>query len=66
MIPFDMTGLGKDTIANQLLGVEPGIRQYNSVLQGLKGLSNIVTRFTQKEFVSTKSIVLLSDEPYEK
>ena len=62
----DTTGLGADTIANQLLGVEPDIRQYNSVLQGIKGLSNIVTRLTTKEFVSTKSIVILSDEPFEK
>ena len=60
----DTTGLGSDTIANQLLGVEPDIRNYNSVLQSIKGLSNIVTRLTQKEFVSTKSIVILSDEPY--
>lgn len=28
----DITGLGKDTIANQLLGVEPEIRQYNNIL----------------------------------
>lgn len=62
----DTTGLGADTIANQLLGVEPDIRQYNSVLQTIKGLSNIVTRLTSKEFVSTKSIVILSDEPFEK
>ena len=62
----ETTGLGMDTIANQLLGVEPDIRKYNNVLQGIKGLSNIVTRLTQKEFVSTKSIVILSDEPYEK
>lgn len=62
----DTTGLGADTIANQLLGVEPDVRQYNSVLQGIKGLSNIVTRLTQKEFVSTRSIVILSDSPYEK
>ena len=60
----DTTGLGGDTIANQLLGVEPDVRQYNSVLQGIKGLSNIVTRLTQKEFVSTHSIVILSDEPF--
>lgn len=59
------TGLGADTVANQLLGVTPDIRQYNSVLQALKGLSNIITRLTRKEFVSAKSIVILSDEPYE-
>lgn len=62
----DTTGLGVDTIANQLLGVEPDIRRYNSVLQGIKGLNNIVKRLTQKEYVRTKSIVILSDESYEK
>ena len=61
----DTTGLGADTIANQLLGVEPDIRQYNNVLQGIKGLNNIVNRLTQKEFVSNKSIVILSDGPFE-
>lgn len=61
----ETTGLGTDTIANSLLGVEPDIRQYNSALQGIKGLSNIVTRLTQKEYVSTKSIVILSDAPFE-
>ena len=62
----DITGLGKDTIANQLLGVEPEIRQYNNILQGIKGLSNIVTRLTAKEYISTKSIIILSDEPFER
>lgn len=60
------TGLGTDTIANQLLGVEPDRRECNSILQGIKELSNIVTGLTQKEFVSNKSIVILSDEPFEK
>lgn len=59
------TGLGGETIANQLLGVEPDIRCCNSALQGIKDLSNIVTQLTKKEFVSTKSMVILSDEPYE-
>lgn len=62
----DTTGLGGDTIANQLLGVEPDILHYNSVLQAIKGLSNIVTRLTQKEYVATRSIVILSDESYKK
>lgn len=60
----ETTGLGGDTIANQLLGVEPDIRHYNSVLQAINGLTNIVTRLTQKEYVGTKSIVILSDDPY--
>ena len=62
----DTTGLGGDTIANQLLGVEPDIRRYNSVLQAIKGLSNIVTQLTKKEYVGTRSIVILSDESYDK
>ena len=62
----DTTGLGGDTIANQLLGVEPDIRHYNSVLQAIKGLSNIVTQLTKKEYVGTRSIVILSDESYDK
>ena len=61
----ELTGLGQDTIANQLLGVEPDERYYNSSLQCITGLSNIVNRLTQKEFVSTRSIVILSDESFE-
>ena len=60
------TGLGSETIANQLLGVEPDVRHYNNVRQGIKGLTNIVARLTQKEFVNNKSIVILSDEPFER
>ena len=60
----DTTGLGSDTVANQLLGVEPDIRHYNSALQTIKGLSNIVTQLTKKEYVKTGSIVILSDDPY--
>ncbi len=62
----ESTGLGTDTIANQLLGVEPDVKYFNSVIQSIKGLSNIVTRLTQKEYISTKSIVILSDEPFER
>ncbi len=61
----DNTGLGRDTIANQLLGVKPDIRKNNNSLQTLKDLSNIVTRLTKKEYVSNKSIVILSDESFE-
>lgn len=61
----DTTGLGTDTIANQLLGVEPDVRHYNGTLQGIRGLNNIVSRLTQKEYVSNKSIVIVSDETFE-
>lgn len=60
----DTTGLGADTVANQLLGVEPDVRKYTNRLQGLKGLNSIVNRLTQKEYVSNKSIVIISDEDY--
>lgn len=62
----DSTGLGEDTIANNLFGVAPDIRKYNNVLQTLNGLTSIVNRLTRKEYVSTKSIVILSDEAYER
>lgn len=60
----ETTGLGADTVANQLLGVEPDVRKYTSAIQGLKGLNNIVSQLTQKEYVSNKSIVILSDDDY--
>ncbi len=59
------TGLGKDTVANNLLGVKPEIRKYRNVLQAINGLNSIINRLTNKEYVSNKSIVILSDEPYE-
>ena len=63
---IDNTGLGKDTIANNLIGVSPDIRKYNNVLHAVREISNIVNRLTEKEFVKTKSIVILSDESFEK
>ena len=59
------TLLGTDTIANSLLGVEPEILTHANAAQTLKSLTNIVNRLTQKEFVSTKSVVLLSDKEFE-
>lgn len=60
------TGLGNETIANSLLGVAPEVMQYNTVLQGVKGLNNIINRLTKKEYISSKSIVILSDESFDK
>lgn len=62
---MDRTLLGTDTQANSLLGVEPEVLTHVNAAQTLKALSNIVNRLTQKEYVSTKSIVLLSDEEFE-
>ena len=61
----ERTNLGKDTIANSLLGVEPEIQNYKNASQALKALTNIVNRLTKKEFVATKSIVILSDDFFE-
>lgn len=59
------TNLGLDTIANTLLGVEPEVQNYKNRNQTLNALTGIVNRLTQKEHVATKSIVVLSDVPFE-
>lgn len=59
------TGLGKDTVANSLLGVEPEYSDYKNVNQCKKALTNIINKLTQKEFVSPKSIVILGNSDYE-
>lgn len=59
------TNLGLDTIANTLLGVEPEIQNYKNKNQTLNALTGIVNRLTKREYVSTRSIVVLSDVPYE-
>ena len=58
------TGLGKETIANQLLGVSPEIKKYKNRIQALSIIASIVNRLVQKEYVKTQSIVVLSDVPY--
>ena len=59
------TGLGKDTVANSLLGVEPEYSYYKNVNQCKKALTNIINKLTQKEFVSPKSIVILGNSDYD-
>ncbi len=59
------TNLGNDTIANTLLGVQPEISKYKNKTQTLKALTSIINRLIKKEYVNTKSIVILSDEPFE-
>lgn len=60
------TGLGKETIPNTLLGVEPEYSDYKNAEQCKKALTNIINRLTQKEFVSPEAIVILSNQPYDK
>ena len=62
---IDRTGLGRDTIANSLIGIEPEYFSYKNITQSKKALTNIVNRLTQKEYVSPKSIVILSNKCFE-
>lgn len=55
------TGLGCQTVANSLLGVEPEYSEYKNRNQSKKALTNIVNHLTQKEYVSPKSIAILSN-----
>lgn len=59
------TGLGRDTIANSLVGVEPEYATYKNATQCKKALTNIVNHLTQKEYVEPKSIVLLSNREFD-
>lgn len=61
---IDETGLGKETIANQLLGVAPEIKRYKNRIQALSTIAGIINRLVQKEYVDTHSIVVLSDTSY--
>lgn len=58
------TNLGCDTIANNIIGVQPEIHNYKKPSQAVKALSLIINRLVQKEYVSTKSIIIVSDTPY--
>lgn len=59
------TGLGTETKANNLLGVAPDVRKTKNRVQTISTVANILNRLIQKECVSAKSIVLLSDLVYE-
>lgn len=59
------TGLGKETIANQLLGVSPEIKKYKNRIQAISILSGIINRLVQKEYVAPNSIVILSDSEFQ-
>lgn len=59
------TGLGKDVVANSLLGVEPEYSDYKNISQCKKALTNVINKLTLKEFVSPRSIVILGNCNYE-
>lgn len=61
----ERTNLGRDTVANNIIGVEPEIQNYNKATNTIKALTNIINRLVQKEYVSTKSIIIVSDVSFE-
>lgn len=60
------TGLGLETVANSLLGIEPEYHDYKNAQQCLTALTNIVNRLTVNEYVPSKSIVVLSNRAFDK
>lgn len=61
----DKTNLGKETVPNPLLGVEPDYQESRTPAQARKQLNLIVNRLIQKEHVPNRSIVILSDRDKE-
>lgn len=61
----ERTNLGHDTVANNIIGVQPEIYNYTKPSQAVKALSLIVNHLVQEEYVPSKSIVIVSDVPYE-
>ena len=47
--------------ANNIVGVQPELHNYSKTSLAVKSLTNIINRLVQKEYVSTKSIVIVSD-----
>ena len=61
----ERTNLGHDTVANNIVGVRPEVHNYSKPSQAVKALSLIVNRLVKEEYVPAKSIVIVSDMPYE-
>ena len=59
------TGLGTETVANILLGVEPEVTSFTNEKLAVQRIENIVNRLVQKEYVPLESIIILSNMPYE-
>ena len=51
----ERTNLGHDTVANNIIGVQPEIHNYTKPSQAVKALSLIVNRLVQKEYVPSES-----------
>lgn len=63
---IEKTGLGIETQANSLLGVEPERITTKNRIQTLSVVSGIINRLVQKECVQTSSITIVSDLEYSK
>ena len=61
----EKTGLGLDTITNQIEGVEPDSREFKKKSHAITHLDSIINRLVNKEGVSCNKIVLLSDRKKE-
>ena len=60
------TGIGKEIRASIIEGLEPEKSVFKDKRSALRKLENILNTLIIKEFVSSKSIVILSDESIEK
>lgn len=57
----EQTNLGLDTIANQIEGVEPYYRSFSRKQQAIAFIDSVVNKLVNKEGVSPKNIVILSN-----
>lgn len=61
-----ITYLGLDTVANNLIGCDPEVSICKNKMQVISQISKIINKLVLKEYVSCKSIVVLTDCQYEK
>lgn len=57
----EQTNLGLDTIANQIEGVEPNYRSFSRKQQAIAFIDSVINKLVNKERVSPKKIVILSN-----
>jgi hypothetical protein len=61
----EQTNLGLDTIANQVEGVEPNCRNFTRRSQAVSFIDSVINKLVNKEGVSPKKIVILSNRKKE-
>ena len=61
---IDRTGLGKDTLVNQIEGVEPDIHKFQKKQQVISFLDSVIHKLVDKEGVSAEKIVILANREY--